>query len=153
ESLFELQFSSVVPYGTQWTKEYGMIASGGTINGNPAYYTNSMIGQCNLVYVPKFYNYYKAGPKAVDYDKRRVWNLSDSLVNVVNMPPASLTLIWSTFTPDNYNTTVLGRCGVTKYRWGASWKTTSQYLYSNCPNNVIILRFADVLLMFAEADY
>jgi len=153
ESLFELQFSPVVPYGTQWTKEYGMIASGGMINGNPAYYTNSMIGQCNLVYVPKFYNYYKAGPKAVDYDKRRIWNLSDSLVNVANNAPASLTLIWSTFSPDNYNTTVLGRCGVTKYRWGASWKTTSQYLYSNCPNNVIVLRFADVLLMFAEADY
>lgn len=154
ESLFELQFSSVVPYGTQWTKEYGMISGGGTVNGNPLYYTNSMVGQCNLVYVPKFYNYYKNGPKAVDYDKRRVWNLSDSLVNVANNAPASLTYIWSTtFSPDNYNTTVLGRCGVTKYRWGASWRTTSQYLYSNCPNNVIVLRFADVLLMFAEADY
>ncbi|MFT4093393.1 MAG: RagB/SusD family nutrient uptake outer membrane protein [Niabella sp.] len=153
ESIWELQFSSVVPYGTQWTKEYGMIASG-TINGNPAYYTNAMIGQCNLVYVPKFYKYYKAGPKAIDYDKRRVWNLSDSLVNVTNNVPASLTYIWgSAYSPDSYNQTVLGRCGVTKYRWGNSWKETSAYLYSNCPNNVIVLRFADVLLMFAEADY
>jgi hypothetical protein len=154
ESLWELQFSSVVPYGTQWTKEYGMIAGGGLVNGNPLYYTNSLVGQCNLVYVPRFYKYYKSGPKAIDYDKRRVWNLSDSLVNVVNNVPTSLTYIWSTtFSPDNYNTTVLGRCGVTKYRWGATWKTNSEYLYSNCPNNVIILRFADVLLMFAEADY
>jgi starch-binding outer membrane protein, SusD/RagB family len=154
ESIFELQFSTVVPYGTQWTKEYGMISNGGLVNGNPLYYTNSLVGVCNLVYVPKFYTYYKAGPKAVDYDKRRVWNLSDSLVNVVNNAPASVTYIWgTTFTPDSYNQTVLGRCGVTKYRWGPSWKTTSQYLYSNCPNNVIVLRFADVLLMFAEADY
>lgn len=153
ESLFELQFSATSPYGTQWTKEYGMIASG-TINGNPAYYTNAMIGQCNLVYVPKFYKYYKASTTAVDYDKRRVWNLTDSLVNVTNNTPATLTYIWgSAFNPDNYNTTVLGRCGVTKYRWGGTWRETSPYLYSNCPNNVIILRFADVLLMFAEADY
>jgi hypothetical protein len=154
ESLFELQFSSVVPYGTQWTKEYGMISSGGTINGNPLYYTNSLVGQCNMVYVPKFYRYYKDGPKSVDYDKRRVWNLTDSLVVVANNVPSSLTYIWtSPYTPDSYNQTILNRCGVTKYRWGASWKTSSIYLYSNCPNNVIVLRFADVLLMFAEADY
>jgi hypothetical protein len=153
ESLFELQFSSVVPYGTQWTKEYGMVASG-TINGNPCYYTNSMVGVENLVYVPKFYKYYKTALNSPDYDKRRIWNLTDSLVNVVNNVPATLTYIWgTTSTPDSYNQTVLGRCGVTKYRWGDSWKTTSQYLYSNCPNNVIVLRFADVLLMFAEADY
>lgn len=154
ESLFELQFAATVPYGTQWTKEYGMVSAGGQINGNPAYYTNSMIGQCNLVYVPKFYKYYKSGPKAKDYDKRRVWNLSDSLVNIANNAPSSLTFIWGTqYNPDKYNQTILGRCGVTKYRWGASWRTTSQYLYSNCPNNVIVLRYADVLLMFAEADY
>ncbi len=154
ESLFELQFSPVVPYGTQWTKEWGMISSGGTINGNPAYYTNSMIGQCDLVYVPKFYKYYKPTLASPDYDKRRVWNLTDSLVNIANNAPSTLTYIWGTTSnPDKYNQTVLGRCGVTKYRWGNSWKESSIYLYSNCPNNVIILRFADVLLMFAEADY
>lgn len=154
ESLFELQFSSVVPYGSQWTKEYGMASSGGTVNGNPLYYTNSMAGVENLVYVPKFYKYYKNSPKDVDYDKRRVWNLTDSLITVANNAPSGLTYIWtSPYSPDSYNQTILGRCGVTKYRWGDSWKTTSQYLYSNCPNNVIVLRFADVLLMFAEADY
>ncbi|KAA2238970.1 RagB/SusD family nutrient uptake outer membrane protein [Chitinophaga agrisoli] len=154
ESLFELQFSPIVPYGTQWTKEYGMAATGGTVNGNPPYYTNSMAGVTNLVYVPKFYTYYKASPNAVDYDKRRVWNLTDSLINIANNAPSKLTYIWSApYTPDVYNQTIMGRCGMTKYRWGDSWKTTSQYLYSNCPNNVIILRFADVLLMFAEADY
>lgn len=153
ESIFELQFSEVVPYGTQWTKEYGMIASG-TINGNPAYHTNSLIGQCNLVYVPKFYTYYKPTLNAPDYDVRRLWNLTDSMVNVVNNVPASLTYIWgAAYSPDNYNQVVLGRCGVTKYRWGDSWRETSDYLYSNAPNNVIVLRFADVLLMFAEADY
>lgn len=154
ESLFELQFSSVVPYGTQWTKEYGMAYTGGMVNGNPLYYTNSMAGVNNLVYVPKFYTYYKKSPKDIDYDKRRVWNLSDSMINVANNAPSKLTYIWtSPYTPDAYNQSILGRCGVTKYRWGANWQTTSQYLYSNCPNNVIVLRFADVLLMFAEADY
>ncbi len=154
ESLFELQFSAVVPYGTQWTKEFGMAYTGGTVNGNPLYYTNSMAGVTNLVYVPKFYTYYKKTPKDIDYDQRRVWNLSDSMINVANNAPSRLTYIWtSPYTPDAYNQTIMGRCGVTKYRWGSSWKETSQYLYSNCPNNVIVLRFADVLLMFAEADY
>lgn len=154
ESIWELQFSAVSPYGSQWSKEYGMVSGTGSVNGNPAYYTNAMIGQANLVYVPKFYTYYKSNPKAIDYDKRRVWNLSDSLVNISNGAPASLTYIWgTTFSPDNYNQTVLGRCGVTKYRWGNSWRETSPYLYSNSPNNVIVLRYADVLLMFAEADY
>jgi hypothetical protein len=154
ESLFELQFSPVVPYGTQWTKEFGMASSGGQINGNPLYYTNSMVGQCNLVYVPRFYKYYKNSPKDTDYDKRRIWNLSDSMVNVANNAITGLTYIWSSpYSPDNYNQTILGRCGMTKYRWGESWRTNSVYLYSNCPNNVIVLRFADVLLMFAEADY
>lgn len=154
ESIFELQFSTVVPYGTQWTKEYGMAYTGGTVNGNPLYYSNSMAGVNNLVYVPKFYTYYKKALSDVDYDKRRIWNLSDSLINVANNAPSKLTYNWtSPYTPDSYNQTILGRCGVTKYRWGPNWQTTSQYLYSNCPNNVIILRFADVLLMFAEADY
>lgn len=153
ESIFELQFSDVEPYGTQWTKEYGMIASG-TINGNPAYHTNALIGQCNLVYVPKFYTYYKPSLDAPDYDVRRLWNLADSMVNVVDNTPATLTYIWGAAnSPDNYNQVVLGRCGVTKYRWGESWRETSAYRYSNAPNNVIVFRFADVLLMFAEADY
>lgn len=154
ESIFELQFSTVVPYGTQWTKEYGMAYTGGTVNGNPLYYSNSMAGVNNLVYVPKFYTYYKKALSDVDYDKRRIWNLSDSLINVANNAPSKLTYNWtSPHTPDSYNQAILGRCGVIKYRWGPNWQTTSQYLYSNCPNNVIILRFADVLLMFAEADY
>ncbi len=69
----------------------------------------------------RFYKYYKSGPKAVDYDKRRVWNLTDSLVNVVNNAPASLTYIWSPpFRPIITTLPILGRCGVTKYRWGAS---------------------------------
>lgn len=153
ESIWELQFSSVSPYGTQWSKELGMVASG-SINGNPAYYTNAMTGNANEVYVPKFYTYYKSGPKAKDYDQRRVWNLADSIMNIVNSTPSSLTYIWGTaYSPDKYNQTILGRCGVTKYRWGSSWKDTSPYVYSNEPTNVIVLRFADVLLMFAEADY
>lgn len=37
--------------------------------------------------------------------------------------------------------------------WGNSWKDEHlDYVYSNCPNNVIALRYADVLLMLAEAD-
>ena len=43
--------------------------------------------------------------------------------------------------------------GVTKYRWGATWKDEhTNFVYSNCPNNILVLRFADVLLMYAEAD-
>lgn len=155
ESLWEIQFSSISPYGSQWSKELGMVG-GGTLNGNPIYFTNPVVGSGTEVYVPKFYNYYKAGPKAIDYDQRRVWNLSDSIATVTNnaLSP-KLTYIWSgSYTPDYYNSTILGRCGITKYRWGSnSWKETSPYLYSNEPTNVIVLRFADVLLMFAEADY
>ena len=37
--------------------------------------------------------------------------------------------------------------------WGATWKDEhTNFVYSNCPNNILVLRFADVLLMYAEAD-
>ena len=36
---------------------------------------------------------------------------------------------------------------------GATWKDEhTNFVYSNCPNNILVLRFADVLLMYAEAD-
>lgn len=152
ESIFELQFGPIPPYGSGWSKEFGM-TGGGNIDGNPAYHTNSLVGVCQLVYVPRFQRYYKENLTDPDYDIRRVWNLSDSAVSVVNNKPANLVYIWGELSPDSYNANVLNRAGITKYRWGKSWRDASEYYYTSCPNNIIILRYADVLLMFAEADY
>lgn len=55
---------------------------------------------------------------------------------------------------DNRNKTLVQRSSATKYRWGTNVFNDYpiSYLYTNCPNNIIALRFADVLLMFTEAD-
>jgi hypothetical protein len=160
ESMWEIQYSSVIPYGSQWSKEFGMIASAPAAS-NPSgfvpWQVNAMVGSAFLVYFPGFRKYYqtvtdKTG--AVRQDLRRSWNLADSIVNFVNAAPKSTTVIFGTVnTPDSYNSTTLGRCGVTKYRWGNSYKENITFSYSNCPTNVIVMRYADVLLMLAEADY
>lgn len=51
-----------------------------------------------------------------------------------------------------------GRLRVSKYRWGYGsdpsmyWAESLSFESTNCPNNVIVLRYADILLMRIEAD-
>ena len=61
ETIWEIQFSAQNPYGSQWSKEYGARAI--NTDGQKLYggwRTNAIAGQCNLKYVPSFWNYYDA---------------------------------------------------------------------------------------------
>jgi len=160
ESIWEIQFSSIEPYGTQWSKEMGLISSGysGTAGG---WRYNSWAGQCQLKGLPAFRAYYAERDPSMMYDKRKNWNLMDSLVTFDSktgkpakcqhiIGTAGISASSSLF--DNGNSNLFNKTSITKYRWGNSWKEEMPFIYSNCPNNIIALRFADVLLMFTEAD-
>ena len=154
ETIWEIQFSAQNPYGSQWPKEYGARAI--NTDGQKLYggwRTNAIAGQCNLKYVPSFWNYYDAN----GYDKRREWNLADYVIDfdkTNNSPIAQKPMTELSGKPQpGDNAKSVTNSGVTKYRWGATWKDEhTNFVYSNCPNNILVLRFADVLLMYAEAD-
>ncbi|MDR1682401.1 MAG: RagB/SusD family nutrient uptake outer membrane protein [Candidatus Symbiothrix sp.] len=155
ESLWEIQFSSEVPYGSQWSKEFGAYASGyDSQNLAGGWRSNGIAGQSTINFVPNFRNYYNSD----GYDKRRAWNLADSIVifdKATNKPTAYRAITATSSRPplgDITNANTIQFSGITKYRWGDDWRSESPFVYSNCPNNVIALRFADVLLMYAEAD-
>lgn len=156
ETIWEIQFSAQIPYGSQWSKEYG--ARPVDYNGTVLYggwRTNAIAGQCNLKYVPAFWSYYDGN----GYDKRREWNLADYIIRFdksTNKPKTQSPISSLSGAPqvgDNSNKNTVLSSGITKYRWGETWQDEhTDFVYSNCPNNVIVLRFADVLLMYAEAD-
>lgn len=160
ESIWELQFSSIEPYGTQWSKEMGLMSTGygGTAAG---WRYNSWAGQCQLKGLPSFRGYYKERDSEFKYDVRKKWNLMDSLVtfnSTTGAPTKCQSIVGtagisaSASLTDNSNANLFSKTSVTKYRWGDSWRNDMPFIYSNCPNNIIALRFADVLLMFTEAD-
>ena len=152
ETIWEIQFSAQNPYGSQWPKEYGARAI--NTDGQKLYggwRTNAIAGQCNLKYVPSFWNYYDAN----GYDKRREWNLADYVIDfdkTNNSPIAQKPMTELSGKPQpGDNAKSVTNSGVTKYRWGATWKDEhTNFVYSNCPNNILVLRFADVLLMHSE---
>lgn len=154
ETIWEIQFSKQNPYGSQWSKEYGARAI--NVNGQQlsgGWRSNGIAGQCNLKYVPSFRSYYNAD----GYDVRREWNLADYVIDfdkVTNKPKAMTPMTSLSGAPrPGDNAKAVLNSGVTKYRWGETWQDEHlDFVYSNCPNNVIVLRFADVLLMYAEAD-
>lgn len=156
ESIWEIQFSSMEPYGTQWSKEMGL-TNAGYAGTDAGWRFCSIGGQYMLNALPSFKGYYCG-----DEDVRKGWNLMDSLIRYdakTGVPTSmshinTLSGIKGMPLTDNTNTTLVTRTSVTKYRWGNNWKTDYPipYIYSNCPNNIIALRFADVLLMFTEAD-
>lgn len=162
ESIWEIQFSAQEPYGTQWAKEMGLTNAdySGTAGG---WRYCALGGQYVLNTVPSFRGYYKSWTS----DVRKNWNICDSLIRYDRNTGAPVSIqhirglsgIPATgderevLTNDG-NSSLVTRSSATKYRWGDNWKTDYpiEYMYSNCPNNIIALRFADVLLMFTEAD-
>ncbi|MGL5253917.1 MAG: RagB/SusD family nutrient uptake outer membrane protein, partial [Brevinema sp.] len=157
ESIWEVQYSSIEPYGNQWTKEMGANASGGYSGANGGWRTNTLAGNCALRPLPSLRGYYKERDNSLKYDKRRVWNLIDSTVVFDKTTGVPLRLdfianLSSANAIDNSNQTVISQGAASKYRWGNDWRESTPFLYSNCPNNVIILRYADILLMFAETE-
>ncbi len=160
ESIWEIQFSATEPYGTQWSKEMGLANAGYSQTAGGWRYC-CLGGQYAINSIPSFRGYYKHWT----YDKRKNWNVMDSLLRYNAKtgeptkiePISALSGIKGTPAETDYtlnnNTKLVNYSSATKYRWGDSWRDyPMQYIYSNCPNNIIALRFADVLLMYAEAE-
>ena len=160
ESLWEIPYSSQRGYGSQWSKQFGA-----SIIGGSTYSFNAMGGIQNYQPVPSFWSYYTKG------DVRRRWNLIDQKVKYVANDPQNPVSLESHNIPDETLGVALEEVykgnisefdintgiGCGKYRWGTGdpetmWSQLMSFSADNCPNNVVVLRYADVLLMFVEAD-
>ena len=160
ESLWEIPYSSQRGYGSQWSKQFGA-----SIIGGSTYSFNAMGGIQNYQPVPSFWSYYTKG------DVRRRWNLTDQKVKYVANDPQNPVSLESHNIPDETLGVALEEVykgnisefdintgiGCGKYRWGTGdpetmWSQLMSFSADNCPNNVVVLRYADVLLMFVEAD-
>ena len=167
ESLWEIQYSSEPEMGGNWSKQLGV----GTINGRNSFTSNGMIGQTFYKPIPGFYRMFKLG------DIRRDWSIATYRIvcNSNTGDPESIRFISSetigstneimdldTDDPDLLmrilQSGTAREMGISKYRWGQGadpaqyWAETINYAYDNTPNNIIVLRYADILLMRIEAD-
>lgn len=168
ESLWEIQFSSSPSMGSNWSKNFGVAQMS---NAN-AYQTSSMVGQGWYCPVPSFFKYFRHG------DARRTWSIADYrvLYDKTSLEPLSLSYIKDetisditgelcnveTDNPDSLARSLASvpvtRTRVSKYRWGIGsdpdqyWKEPLSFEANNLPNNVIVLRYADILLLRIEAD-
>ncbi len=164
EAIWEIQFSPETALGSSWSKYFGQIGSGAQI-----YTYNAMVGRHIYQPVPGLIGYYKRG------DRRYAWNIKDYQVNVEgNVETGAITqgtkrmnpvASWTQTLLDAHftsNENLTNQIGCSKYRWGKKNgdpekfylqnDMNKRYAWDNCPNNVIVLRYADVILMFAEAD-
>ena len=168
ESMWELQFSSSPGLGSNWSKQFGVQQTG---NANAAT-VSCLVGSSSFAPPPSFYRYFKLG------DSRRIWSIADYRVRYDTSTGDPLDLAYlkdesisdvtdetfniDTDDPDSLKRSMIsipgGRLRVSKYRWGYGadpsmyWAETLSFESTNCPNNVIVLRYADILLMRIEAD-
>lgn len=161
EIIWQVQYSSAVTnLGSAWSKQFGMVGSGGQLHT-----FNAMIGRHYYQPVPSLWGYYNRG------DRRMAWNLKDFKVNIEgNVKEGAVTkgnhrMNVSTWAPSvlnahfDSNSNLTAQISCAKYRWGVGKDPEQYYLQNsmsypanNCPHNVCVLRYADVMLMFAEAD-
>ncbi len=168
ESMWELQFSSSPGLGSNWSKQFGVQQTG----ESNASTVSCMVGSSSFAPPPSFYRYFKLG------DSRRTWSIADYRVRYDTSTGNPLDLAYlseesisdatdetfniDTDDPDSLQRSMIsipgGRMRVSKYRWGYGsdpsmyWAETLSFESTNCPNNVIVLRYADILLMRIEAD-
>ncbi|MDO5977899.1 RagB/SusD family nutrient uptake outer membrane protein [Flavivirga spongiicola] len=143
ESIWEVQFSKENP--SQFTKWMGMAT------WFPWKWPEAGWGGAgNVAPTPSFMSYYKKG------DRRFYWNNPPWRISMINGAEYDQLIDWE----DDLDLVVGGQyinhfywgMGITKYRWTEKWNEWSPYDGVNTPNNGIVLRYADVLLMYAEAD-
>jgi starch-binding outer membrane protein, SusD/RagB family len=146
ESIFEVQFSTEVT--GNWTKVLGYPS---WVSGRPDF--ASWTGQQTNRAVPSFYLFYDEDDQRRDYNLppdfiRRTKNDYIRLIPREEEPRAQ------------YEVLIAGEggffayMGFAKYRWGDTWDGYHNYPGGMwTPNNGIMLRYADVLLMYAEASF
>ncbi|MGN1210451.1 MAG: RagB/SusD family nutrient uptake outer membrane protein [Candidatus Cryptobacteroides sp.] len=178
ESIWEVQFAAVSGYGSDWSKQFGLstgvnqqnfscVGGKNVIKPVPGYYKYFKVGDSR-----RDINY--SHVRIVYFDDQTIQNISDNFGSSYNSPvtnPSSgkdVTIAFSSNLENVYLPEMLEKSylqpamtlqsGSWKYGWGQSdnpeeWKTESMsYALSDCPNNVVVLRYADILLMYAECD-
>ncbi|MFI3305668.1 MAG: RagB/SusD family nutrient uptake outer membrane protein [Rikenellaceae bacterium] len=179
ESIWEIQFSSATDdSGSNWSKNFGLgtssssvykynAAAGNTvISPSPTYYRSFKIGDARRDI--------NASDIRVTGSLSGGWGRSymfDNYKSTINFDVSEYNGVAEVsiladleYNNDNLvhrvatNNTLLQYMGTAKYGWGTgsdytTWYTEDlAYLYTNCPSNVIVIRYADILLMAAEID-
>lgn len=168
ESLWEIQFSSSPGLGSNWAKQFG-VAQSGNSNAFAAY---AMPGNGYYTVVPGFYKYFKLG------DGRRTWSIADYKIQYTNLLPTGLMSLSNQniagttpaikYNLDSDDPTVLQKSlegieaanylRISKFRCAIGnnpdlyWQEELAFDANNTPNNVVVSRYADILLMRIEAD-
>lgn len=178
ESIWEIQYASQPGYGSDWSKQFGLSTGlnqqtfscvGGQLayQPTPGFYKYFRLGDLRRDVNIAHYRivYFDDGSIQSEVDS---FTLSGRNIPVVN--PANNKEVLINYSGDlNFDDEVLLaaaylqpalslQIGSWKYGWGqgsdpTTWKTEKMaYAMSDCPNNVVVFRYADILLMYAEAD-
>ncbi len=135
ESIFDIAFGPG-ELGSGWTRDafggYGSVSG----NNNPSSdlrLDGAYCGKRNLLPTGSFIQTYKEG------DGRKDWNIQDFSIKLIDgeWVTAPITNTESMFIP--------------KFRQGA-WNELLKNAYGQCENNCKLIRYADILLMYAETE-
>lgn len=150
ESIFEVQFSE--EKGAGWSKDLGYPCW-------PPFGTQltSWAGHTNSKGVPSLILFY-----AQEGDQRLEYNMPSNYIDLWSSNPAERFFVERTDEPDdpsnymnmiNDNGNMYAYGGFGKYRWGSDPFVSHGYAGGEqVPTNGIMMRYADVLLMYAEAS-
>lgn len=142
ENIWELQFVDAEPGGSSWKKRMGLLWFPPTDHENMV---SNASGWTQVNYTPHLWNLYEEG------DGRKPWNLADFILfkgdeeNPVYFNPLD----------GATNEAFYSWCGITKFRFDADAGLVDIFDYRNLwnlPINTTLIRFADVLLSYAEAE-
>lgn len=178
ESIWEVQFAAISGYGSNWSKMFGLntgtnqqnfSAVGGqnVIKPAPGFYKMFKFGDSRR-------DINVAHKKVQFFDDKTLQSETDMfnqaynelITNPGSNKPVQVGFssnLENIFLPEFLNRSyrqvaLSNQIGTWKYGWGNSpdpsqWLTESMaYSLDDCPNNVVVLRYADILLMYAECD-
>lgn len=175
ESIWEVQFSAAKGYGSEWSKQFGIycgvnVQSFSAVGGMLIYQpTPGFYKYYNLGDMRREQN--TPNKRITYFDDRTVSAVPDQFGYSIDIPfknPANNASVKVAFSSDlkfdykeRLKYAVLQpalntQSGTFKYGWGQSSDPTKwiyelmSYPQNNCPNNVIVVRYADILLMYAE---
>lgn len=134
ESIWEVEFSG------NRTDQYVETTNQGWINGPYSHYNNTVIGRADsyMSITAKFYNSYEDG------DLRKWWNTSGHFA-YARVPSDEKDLLPGPATE-------LAKYGVRPGKWRREYETMLPKASTSTPQNVPLLRYTDVVLMYAEAQ-
>lgn len=142
ENMWELQYIDAEPGGSSWKKRMGLLWFPPTDQENML---SNASGWSQVNYTPHLWALYKEG------DARKRWNMVDYIL----FKGAEQDTVYFNPLDGSTNEAYYSWCGITKYRFDADASMVQLFNYRNVwnlPINTTIIRFADVLLCYAEAE-